>query len=74
MFVSLMAFFSQKSDPRFGGTYMTLLNTFANMGSTLAQTISFGMIDVLTFKRSSFDPENKLPTLNCHKVSHKYSK
>jgi len=32
MFVSQMAFFSRISDPTIGGTYMTLLNTIANVG------------------------------------------
>jgi len=32
MFVSQMAFFAKVSDPKIGGTYMTLLNTLANLG------------------------------------------
>ena len=32
MFVSQMAFFAQVSDPKIGGTYMTLLNTLTNLG------------------------------------------
>lgn len=32
MFVAQMAFFSRISDPVIGGTYMTLLNTIANIG------------------------------------------
>jgi hypothetical protein len=32
MFVCQMAFFAKISDPRVGGTYMTLLNTMANLG------------------------------------------
>jgi hypothetical protein len=32
MFVSQMAFFARVSEPRIGGTYMTLLNTIANLG------------------------------------------
>ena len=32
MFVSQMAFFAQISDAKIGGTYMTLLNTVANLG------------------------------------------
>eukprot|EP00961_Rhodomonas_salina_P133042 1790556-Rhodomonas_salina.1 len=34
MFVSQMAFFAKVSEPRIGGTYMTLLNTIANLGGT----------------------------------------
>lgn len=33
MFVSQMAFFARVSDPNIGGTYMTLLNTMANLGN-----------------------------------------
>jgi PAT family acetyl-CoA transporter-like MFS transporter 1 len=29
----MMAFFAKISDPAIGGTYMTLLNTIANLGS-----------------------------------------
>jgi PAT family acetyl-CoA transporter-like MFS transporter 1 len=32
MFVSQMAFFATVSDPKIGGTYMTLLNTLTNLG------------------------------------------
>lgn len=32
-FVALMAFFAKISDPAIGGTYMTMLNTVANLGS-----------------------------------------
>ena len=32
MFVAQMALFAKVSDPRIGGTYMTLLNTCANLG------------------------------------------
>ena len=33
MYVSMMAFFAKVSDPAIGGTYMTLLNTVANLGT-----------------------------------------
>ena len=32
MFVAQMAFFARVSDPLIGGSYMTLLNTLANLG------------------------------------------
>ena len=32
MFVSQTAFYAHKSDRHIGGTYMTLLNTFTNLG------------------------------------------
>ena len=33
-FVAQMSFFAKISDPSIGGTYMTLLNTIANLGDT----------------------------------------
>ena len=38
MFVAQMAFFSRVSDPRIGGTYMTMLNTIANLGTMWPRT------------------------------------
>ena len=35
MFVSQMAFFAKVSDPKIGGTYMTLLNTLSNLGRSV---------------------------------------
>ena len=37
--VSQMAFFAKVSDPRIGGTYMTLLNTVANLGNLAAKMV-----------------------------------
>lgn len=60
IFVSLMAFFAQVSDPSIGGTYMTLLNTLCNLGGTWTTTLALWMIDLLTFKVC----ENA-PSLSC---------
>jgi PAT family acetyl-CoA transporter-like MFS transporter 1 len=38
MFVSQMAFFAKVSDPKIGGTYMTLLNTLSNLGKISRNT------------------------------------
>ena len=32
MFVAQMAFYNRVSDPKIGGTYMTMLNTLSNLG------------------------------------------
>ena len=40
MFVSQMAFFNRVSDPRIGGSYMTLLNTMANLGYQLPSCVA----------------------------------
>ncbi|VDM19916.1 unnamed protein product [Wuchereria bancrofti] len=50
MFVSLMAFFAQVSDPTIGGTYMTLLNTLSNLGGNWPVTLILSLTDHFTFK------------------------
>ncbi|XP_050438632.1 acetyl-coenzyme A transporter 1-like [Adelges cooleyi] len=62
MFVALLAFFSRISDPRFGGTYMTLLNTVANLGISWTNTISLISIDWLTVKKCSTNSNNDCST------------
>ncbi|XP_060866175.1 acetyl-coenzyme A transporter 1-like isoform X1 [Metopolophium dirhodum] len=58
MFVALLAFYSKISDPRFGGTYMTLLNTLSNLGNAWSSLTVLGIVDLLTFKECSFDSKN----------------
>ncbi|XP_064642289.1 acetyl-coenzyme A transporter 1-like [Lineus longissimus] len=50
MFVSLMAFNAKISDPAIGGTYMTLLNTVANLGGNWPTTIALSLVDNFTWK------------------------
>ncbi|MCP9264027.1 Acetyl-coenzyme A transporter 1 [Dirofilaria immitis] len=50
MFVSIMAFFAQVSDPAIGGTYMTLLNTLSNLGGNWPVTLILSLTDRFTFK------------------------
>lgn len=45
MFVSVMAFNAKISDPRIGGTYMTLLNTVANLGGNWPATVAMWFAD-----------------------------
>uniref|UniRef100_A0A131YNZ3 MFS transporter, PAT family, solute carrier family 33 (Acetyl-CoA transporter), member 1 n=1 Tax=Rhipicephalus appendiculatus TaxID=34631 RepID=A0A131YNZ3_RHIAP len=49
-FVSSVAFCARVSDPAVGGTYMTLLNTVSNLGSSWPATVALWMVDSLTFK------------------------
>lgn len=58
MFVALLAFFSRISDPRLGGTYITFLNTVANLGMSWTSTVALGVIDLLTLKECSTDSNN----------------
>ncbi|KHJ99166.1 hypothetical protein OESDEN_00852 [Oesophagostomum dentatum] len=50
MFVSMMAFNAQISDPRIGGTYMTLLNTLNNLGGNWPVTLILSVTDWFTYK------------------------
>ncbi|KJH50193.1 hypothetical protein DICVIV_03632 [Dictyocaulus viviparus] len=50
MFVSMMAFNAQVSDPRIGGTYMTLLNTLNNLGGNWPVTVILSVTDWFTYK------------------------
>jgi len=62
MVVATLAFFSRISDPRFGGTYMTLLNTLSNLGGAWTHSVSIGLVDLLTFKECSNDLKNNCST------------
>ncbi|GAB5037645.1 acetyl-coenzyme a [Nannochloropsis oceanica] len=57
MFISQMAFFARVSDPTIGGTYMTLLNTVSNLGSSWVRTASLAALDVATLRNCSQDEE-----------------
>lgn len=50
IFVAMMAFFAQISDPKMGGTYMTLLNTVNNFGGNWPATLVLSIVDRLTWK------------------------
>ena len=47
-FNSQMVFFASRVDPAIGGTYMTLLNTAANLGSTWPASIIMYMVGQMT--------------------------
>ncbi|CAD5212992.1 unnamed protein product [Bursaphelenchus okinawaensis] len=49
-FLSLMAFFAQISDPKIGGTYMTLLNTLSNLGGNWPSTFVLSVTDFFNKK------------------------
>lgn len=62
MFVAVMAFFARISDPLFGGTNMTLLNTLTNLGGAWANTAALWMTDFLTYKQCSANEYNTCST------------
>ena len=45
-----MTFFVHISDPRFGGTYMSLFNTLSNMGHNMYVSPFLAMIDYASKK------------------------
>ncbi|KAJ7022070.1 acetyl-coenzyme A transporter 1-domain-containing protein [Mycena alexandri] len=47
-FVGISAFHTRVSDPLIGGTYMTLLNTFTNLGGTWPKYFVLKGVDLLT--------------------------
>lgn len=53
MFVGVMAFFARISDKSVGGTYMTLLNTFTNLGGNWPSWIALRFVAELTWKSCS---------------------
>lgn len=69
MFVSQMAFFAKISDPAVGGTYMTLINTLANMGSNWPTTLALWLVDGFTMKQCSIDGSNSCANPTDVKVS-----
>lgn len=58
MFVSQMSFFAKISDPAVGGTYMTLVNTLANMGGNWPTTLALYLVEGFTLKQCSTDTTN----------------
>ncbi|CAD6589699.1 MAG: hypothetical protein TREMPRED_005478 [Tremellales sp. Tagirdzhanova-0007] len=47
-FVGITAFHTQIADPLIGGTYMTLLNTFSNLGGTWPKPLILRGVDLLS--------------------------
>ncbi|KAL5103715.1 Acetyl-coenzyme A transporter 1 [Taenia crassiceps] len=50
MFVCQVAFHARVADPSIGGTYMTLLNTAANLAAALPSTLMLFLVDPLTWR------------------------
>lgn len=49
-FVCICSFHTQIADPAIGGTYITLLNTFSNLGGTWPKVLVLKMVDYYTVK------------------------
>ena len=48
--IALNAFFARVSDPRFGGVYLTLLNSVNNIGGSWPSTACLWLVEFLTIK------------------------
>lgn len=59
IFISQMSFFSKISDPNIGGSYMTLLNTVANLGSKWPNSLSLYLLPKMTFTACEMLVESK---------------
>lgn len=57
MFVGQMGFYARVSPKDIGGTYMTLLNTFANMGGMWVTPVMFQLVDLLTITEENEECE-----------------
>ncbi|XP_025406915.1 acetyl-coenzyme A transporter 1-like isoform X2 [Sipha flava] len=68
IFIASLAFFSRISDTRFGGTYMTLLNTLSNLGGIWSSIVMLKMVDYLTLKKCSIDSGNYCLTQHLQNV------
>lgn len=53
MTLMAMSFYASISDPKIGGTNMTLLTTISNIGIALSKSGALWLIEVLTFKQCS---------------------
>ena len=68
MFNAQMSFFARISDGDIGGTYMTLLNTIANLGSKWPQTLTLYALDPLTTRACAIQrPLDHIPPALLHK-------
>ncbi|CAD5217386.1 unnamed protein product [Bursaphelenchus xylophilus] len=65
-FLSLMAFFAQISDPKIGGTYMTLLNTLSNLGGNWPSTFVLAITDFFN-KKNCISATTKAVLGTCNK-------
>ncbi|CRL01967.1 CLUMA_CG015131, isoform A [Clunio marinus] len=74
MFCAAMAFFAKISDPRVGGTYMTLLNTLCNLGGNWPNTLFLWLVEIITWKscvETGADNDFSAPMMNNNTCSDK---
>lgn len=69
MLVAIHGFFSRICDPRFGGTYMTLLNTVNTLGWAVPKTLALKLVGVLTIYKCTDNALDSSSTSNLQNVS-----
>ncbi|XP_026811484.1 acetyl-coenzyme A transporter 1-like isoform X2 [Rhopalosiphum maidis] len=62
MRLARFSLFNRISDPRFGGTYMALLNTFSSFGISSSTSLAISLIDFLTFEECLLNYNNDCST------------
>lgn len=62
MMLTSMAFYASISDPKIGGTNMTLLTTISNLGAAGSKTAALWLLEFLTFKKCSNNYTNSCST------------
>lgn len=55
MMMAVLSVFARISDPRFGGVYMTLLNSINNVGDSWSSTVCLWLVDWLTIQSCSLN-------------------
>lgn len=61
------AFFTEISDKNIGGTYMTLLNTVANIGVQWPTTLALYLVDAFSIKACVFENKNSIKEMSTKK-------
>ncbi|CAI6365109.1 unnamed protein product [Macrosiphum euphorbiae] len=68
MIITHLSFFIKISDPRFGGTYLTLLGTARNLSWVIPNTVILKMVDILTFNKCSNDDHGSCSTTDLQNI------
>lgn len=69
MMLTAMAFYATISDPKIGGTNMTLLTTIGNIGIVWSTSGALWLINFFTFKQCSNDQSNQCSSIKYQDVS-----
>ncbi|KAI0651429.1 MFS general substrate transporter [Trametes meyenii] len=73
-FGGISAFHTRISDPVVGGTYMTLLNTFTNLGGTWPRYFVLKGVDLFSVATCNIKQDNQLVSLKAHECVSEHGK